>query len=105
MTSRPQTLQLMENEAYPTRRSSIEVVDTFKNINNMMEMAEYVSKIYGQKMENIKVEMDNMKKLYDNLPIEEPLNEPLPKEAKTTKSEKVFQPTMIQNEIPDVDLE
>lgn len=68
----------------------------------MMEMAEYVSKIYGSKMENIK---DNLQKIYENLPIEEePLNES-PKEIAPTKKEKVFQSTLIQNEIPDADFE
>lgn len=70
----------------------------------MTEMAEYVSKIYGKKMENIKEEIDNMN-LYEDLPIEEEFPEPPSKETKPAKSEKVFQPTLIQNEIADVNME
>lgn len=71
----------------------------------MMEMAEYVSKIYGSKMQNIKEEINNLKKIYEDLPVEEePLNEP-PKEIEKKKKEKVFQSTLIQNEIPDADNE
>ncbi|KAL5274552.1 AQR family protein [Megaselia abdita] len=105
LTSRPQALQLMENETYPTTRYCNSNVKHFKTINNMMEMAEFVSNIYGKKMENIKEEINNMNKLYENLPLEEPVNEPESKEIKPTKSQMVFQPTLIQNEIPDVDMD
>lgn len=65
-----------------------------------MEMAEYVSNMYGNKMENIKEEMDSLKQIYENLPIEESLNEQ-PKETIPTKIVKVFTPTAIHNEVPD----
>lgn len=71
----------------------------------MTEMAEYVSKIYLKKMETIKEEMENWQKIYENLPKEEPAKEDEPEEptAKKTKEDKTFKPTLIQNEVPDVE--
>lgn len=70
----------------------------------MMEMSEYVSLMYERKLDNMKEEMNNYNKLYENLPIDKPLNE-TGKEKKASKKEDVFQPTLIHNEISEADYE
>ncbi|XP_017468597.1 PREDICTED: intron-binding protein aquarius [Rhagoletis zephyria] len=127
LTQRPQRLQLLPDETYPTERLTNEEVDRQRiyEVNNMTQMAEHVYEVYMKRMEELKDKLpaEGDLQMYANLPqesaeevedtqtIEEVTNEtpesdepPKKRAAKeTSKATKAaaaaFKPTPIVNEI------
>lgn len=103
LMQRPQQLQLIENETYPTERMSTDdIKNEIRTISDMPEMAQYVYKSYMTKIESMKEEMEKLKDLYVKVPTEEPIQEkPKPKDDEPEKDQLPFAPIPIQNELDE----
>lgn len=109
LMSRPQTLQLVKDETFPTERKigqkvkPKEIVD----IEDMTAMAQFVHKIYMIKFEDFKADFEKKKKeIYESLPKEATGEKETPEIENKTQTRKVdpkapFAPIPIQNEIDD----
>lgn len=105
LMKRPQQLQLVDNETYPSQRAnSAKIKAKVLTISDMTEMAQFVYKRYMQKVDVMKEEMEKMKEIYDQMPKEEA---PKAKEAEKKKDDGKgkeslpFMPIPIQNEIDE----
>lgn len=74
LTERPQKLQLVENEIYPTNRLTNEqTTDNVITMNNMSQMAQYVYSMYVDKLDTIKDKLpkESDTEMYADIPQEE----------------------------------
>jgi intron-binding protein aquarius len=102
LTQRPQELHLIEDENFPTTRTVQDPVKKPLVMPNMPKMAEYVYKIYMTKFEAMKEEIENMRKLYEEMPKEVPQKPDEKMEVEEEPQETVeFVPIPIQNEIDE----
>ena len=105
LMQRPQQLQLVDNETYPSERIiGDKITSKILTIADMPEMAQFVYKLYMKKIDAIKEEMEKMKEIYEQVPKEEP---PKPEEAEKKKDDDnnkepmPFMPIPIRNEIDE----
>lgn len=113
LLKRPLQLQLLPTECYPIERLvDAQNDDEPKTIDNMSAMADFVYKIYLNKVNAMKEQMETMKALYEQIPKEDDDNEEEQSDKDDDDDEDVGpseqEPpkevnTIIQNEI-DIDL-
>lgn len=105
LLKRPTKLHLLPDEIFPSERKLTDKIENeSKVVENMTEMADFVYKLYLKRINDMKENMDALKKLYD---------EQLPKEETDEQNEndkdtdepmetESFVETAIQNEVDDV---
>lgn len=111
LLSRPMQLQLLPTETYPAERLiDDKITDETTTIDNMSTMADFVYKMYMEKVNAMKEQMETMKALYDKMPREEQSDsdgEDGDDDDAADETTKTEQPTetnnAIQNEI-DIDV-
>ncbi|XP_075145338.1 RNA helicase aquarius [Haematobia irritans] len=128
LTKRPQKLQLVENEIYPTnRKAATDPEENIKIMENMTQMAHYVYGMYVKKLEQVKDKLPKESadiEIYANIPTEQdneekqddatqeeqnelasmevyepPAKKPAKEPQSKEKTAEVFKPTLIINEI------
>lgn len=112
LTQRPLELHIYPNETYPTERL-IEQKTEFKPkvVDNMSEMAHFVYEMYMRKVEVMKAEFEQLKDMYVPPPTEQDQqstamevdDKDVETLSKKAKSGKPFAPSVIENELDDVD--
>lgn len=109
LLKRPLELQLLQTESFPTERlAEDEPEEQCSTIDNMSAMADFVYKIYMEKVNVMKEQMETLKTLYDKMPkeIEEEEKEDDAEDESTEVNEQPSQTettNVIQNEI-DIDV-
>lgn len=102
-------MHLLTNEFYPSERKLTDKIESdVKLVENMSEMADFVYKLYLKRINDMKENMESLKKLYEKPPTEEDNednendngNDKNPAEPMETET---FVETAIQNEV-DVDV-
>ncbi|CRK91492.1 CLUMA_CG005158, isoform A [Clunio marinus] len=105
LMQRPQQLQLVENEVYPSERMNDDKIKAkIIEISDMPEMAQFVYKFYMKKVDVMKEEMEKMKELYDQMPKEETPKVDVTEKKKDegkVKENLPFVPIPITNEIDE----
>lgn len=111
LVNRPLQLQLLPTETFPTERlAEHEHEEQPTNIDNMSAMADFVYKVYMDKVTAMKDQMETMKALYDKMPREveddsnDDENDEEDGDKKTAEPEQPMEVNnVIQNEI-DIDV-
>lgn len=106
LLKRPTKLHLLPDEIYPSERKlSDKIEDDTKVVENMTEMADFVHKLYLKRINDMKENMDALKKLYEaeQLPKEETeeQNENGNDAADEPMETETFKETAIQNEVDE----
>lgn len=102
LLKRPLQLQLLPTETFPTERKLSDDMEEPTPIVNMTQMADFVYKMYLERVKEMKEKTDSMKALYETLPTENVEMKDEEADAKN-KSEpmeqEVFVPKGIENEL------
>ena len=103
LMKRPQQLQLVLGENYPSERMIDEkITGEVLEVADMPAMAQFVYKVYMERIEGMKVEMEKLKVLNEKVPEEEvPKIVSKKKEAEKFKESLPFAPIPIENEIDE----
>lgn len=70
LLKRPLQLQLLPTETFPTERKLSDDIDEAVSIDNMTHMADFVYKMYLERVNEMKEKIESMKTLYETLPTE-----------------------------------
>lgn len=109
LLKRPTKLQLLPEEMFPGERNLADKIEgETKTIDDMSQMADFVYKLYLKRVNDMKENIESLKKLYEKLPTEDGNgNDDENGEESKDKTEAMetddFTPKEIQNEI-DVDV-
>lgn len=105
LMQRPQQLQLIDNETYPSERmNSDKIIAKVMSVADMTEMAQFVYKKYMTKVDAMKEEMEKMREIYDQMPKpDEPKVDTTEKKKDDSKVKESlpFMPIPIRNEIDE----
>lgn len=102
LLNRPTNLHLLPDEIFPGERKLTDKIESEpKIIENMSEMADFVYKFYLNRINDMKENMDSLKKLYEKLPTEETTTEEAEENEEATEpmEKEAFVVTEIQNEV------
>lgn len=109
LLKRSTKLHLLPDEIFPGERKLTDKIETEpKVVENMSEMADFVYKLYLKRVNDMKENMESLKKLYEELPKEETNDENQPENGDNENADEpmdtsTFVETPIQNEV-DVDV-